>query len=224
MHRATLLVGILALYHVDAIRGTRRNADRKLQTMTTVGQVENLRLINSDIDQAILNLTDNSVINLYSQSTANFNIQATTIFNSGIVGSVRFAFNGNTRFRTDSATPFSMCATNGGRDYLTCKGLGIGNHTVKATPYSNANATGAIGIPFQVTFRIVSIPPTTVPTKAPTNAPTKTPTAAPTTAPTKAPTAAPTKAPTAAPTNAPTSAPVLLCQVPQVRRVFTRYR
>jgi hypothetical protein len=217
MHPASLILVIFVLCNVNAIGNLRLRVDRKQQT-TTVGQVENLRLINADTDQPIFNLTNNLVINLYELNTANFNIQATTIGSSGIVGSIRFAYNGNIRFRTDSAIPFSMCPTVGRRDYLTCTSLVIGNHTVKATPYANANATGTIGIPYQVSFQIVNVPPTLAPTKAPTTAPTKAPTTAPTNAPTNAPTKAPTNAPTKAPSAAPvTSAPISSCRIPKVR-------
>jgi hypothetical protein len=211
MHCTFWLMGVLLLSSsIEAAGGIRRPVNRQLQTTTTVGQLENLRLINADTDQPILNLTNNLVINLYSMNTSNFSIQATTTINNDtVVGSIRFAYNGNSRFRTDSVSPFSMCPTAGGRDYQTCTVLNLGVHNVTATPFANANATGMVGIPYQVTFQIVNVSPTPAPNVVRTSEPTREPTISPTNAPTVVQTSVPTNAPIVAPMTVPTSAPIM---------------
>ena len=166
------LSAILVSLAVDVIGATGKQSAFERQQQTTVGQVENLRLINADTNLPILNITNNLVINLYNLNTNNFGIQATVAANSGTVGSIRFAYNDIPRYRTDSVTPFSLCPTTGGRNYQTCPVLGIGNHRVTATPYSNANASGTIGLPYQVTFQIIYVATTPAPiTSNPTLAP-----------------------------------------------------
>jgi hypothetical protein len=211
MHCAFWQLGVLLLSSsIEAAGGIRRPVHRQLQTTTTVGQVENLRFVNADTDKPILNLTNNLVINLYSLNTSNFSIQATTTINSdAVVGSIRFAYNGNSRFRTDSVSPFSMCPTAGGRDYQTCTVLSLGVHNVTATPFENANATGMVGIPYQVTFQIVNVSPTPAPNVVRTSEPTRAPIISPTNAPIVVQTTVPTKVPIVAPMTVPTSAPIM---------------
>jgi hypothetical protein len=127
----------------------------RLQSTNTVGQIQNLILIDADTDLPLLNLTNGTIINILSQPTSRFNVQATT-FHGG-VGSVRFGYNGNSRFRTETGQPFSFC---GDRqpvgNYMPCQLLVAGQHTITATPFSNRSGTGIAGTPYQVTFQITN--------------------------------------------------------------------
>jgi hypothetical protein len=130
----------------------RGPSHRQLQT---IGQVENLRLINADTDLPIVNLTNGMVINV-ALTASNFNIQATTT--NGTVGSIQFGYNGNSKYRIDSAQPFSLCPTPGGSNYETCTALVVGQHTFTVTPYFGTAATGIAGAALQITFNITKAP------------------------------------------------------------------
>jgi hypothetical protein len=135
------------------------------------------------------------------------NIQAVV---AGPVQSVRFAYNGNAIFQTENSAPYAFCG-NAGPSYITCTVLGVGNHTVTATPYSLTNAGGTAGPARTVRFSIVAGTAPTGPV-APVPVPAPVPVVAPVPAP--VPVVAPVPAPV--PVVVPTSGP-RTCTIPQVR-------
>ena len=165
-----------AIPEEDALVGT---VSRSLRTLQSLGQVDRLVLINADTDMPIVDLINGTVINVATMSTTNFNIQATLVENSGSVGSIKFGYNTNPGFRTESAAPYAFCgdgSPNG--NYLTCTNLVTSAlpHVVSATPYAGSKANGTKGLTKTVSFHIVNLPPTVPPTNQPSLQPIVAPT------------------------------------------------
>jgi hypothetical protein len=181
--------------------------DRLLQApQQSVGYVDKFLLYNSITDQPILTLADGDVINVATINAYAFNIVVTT--SGGPVGSVRFGYNGNRNYRTESISPYCLCGSQG-TNLKSCAVLVVGMHSIIATTYSGIKASGAIGTSQKLSFRIVN--DTLLPTNSPTNTPTS-----------KNPTIAPSSAPiiqqtTSAPTKIPVHGETNLCTIPMVR-------
>jgi hypothetical protein len=138
------------------------------------GSVTGLDLINADTEQTITTLSNNQVIvvsDISGMTTPSFNIEAT--FTGSGIDSVLFKYGGS-NYRTDKGAPYAFCS-NSGRAFSTCLPLGIGTHTVSATPYSSVAAGSVAGPEVSVTFTIVA-GGGPAPAKAPVVAPTAVPT------------------------------------------------
>jgi hypothetical protein len=108
------------------------------------GAVVALSLINSNTNQAIVNLTNNQVIALdeIGLSAPAFSIQAWTS-NVGIE-SVVFRHvdglnNSTLAQRRETEPPWTLCG-NVASEFTTCLELGLGQHAVTATPYATKRA------------------------------------------------------------------------------------
>jgi hypothetical protein len=111
-----------------------------------------------------MDLTNSTVVSLDTLGIAapDFNIRAVT---NGTVKSVLFGYMTNPNFRVENAAPWAFCG-NVGNVFPKCSELGLGVHTVTATPFSATGATGTAGQLVSVTFQIVQgsaapIPPPT---------------------------------------------------------------
>jgi glucose/arabinose dehydrogenase len=160
--------------------------------------VTSYSLINADTDQVIpaFNpIPEGATINITTLPTQNINIRANT--NPATVGSVKFAYDANPSFRTESYTPYALASDENG-DYFPWTPT-LGAHTVVATPFTQQNAGGTQGTPLTLHFTITDS--ATTPTPSPTSAPTSpvTPTLSPTPTVTPIPTITP-----AGPTPTPT--------------------
>jgi hypothetical protein len=118
-------------------------------------QVTHFSLINADTDLAISGfdmLTGGEVVlNLATLPTNNLNLRAHTLPEP--TGSVQFGLNGNVSFRVESSAPYALAGdTNGNYGPWT---LGVGPHTVTATPFTGANASGTAGAPLTLSLTIV---------------------------------------------------------------------
>jgi hypothetical protein len=91
------------------------------------------------------------VVNLAVTGTS-LNIRANV---SGLVGSVRFGLDGNTNFRTESTAPYALAGDNSGNYEAWTPALG--SHSLTATPYSAAGATGTVGIPLFINFIVTDV-------------------------------------------------------------------
>jgi CubicO group peptidase (beta-lactamase class C family) len=111
--------------------------------------VSALRLINADTDMPMATMTDGMTITLSDLPTRNLNVQATT--SPATVGSVRFVLDGQ-NFRTETSQPYSLAGDDAG-DYRPWT-PSPGSHTLKATPYSGASATGTAGVSLTVSFTV----------------------------------------------------------------------
>ncbi len=113
-------------------------------------KVASFTLVNATTDQDIAPLTNGGVINLAVTGTK-LNIRADV---SGSVGSVRFALDGNTNFRTESAAPYALAGdTSGNYEAWT---PALGSHSLTATPYSAAGAGGTAGTPLSIGFTVTN--------------------------------------------------------------------
>lgn len=120
-----------------------------------VGRVTGLRLVNADTNTAVANLVNGTVIavsEIVGMSEPSFNINATVIGGSNSVQSVQFAYNRVANYSTDKNGPIYAFCGNVGSDFSKCSGLGFGNHTVTAIPYSGR---GRAGTPVSIRFSII---------------------------------------------------------------------
>ena len=174
---------------VQLVHGSMHGGEAR--SLQSVGQVDQFILYNAQTDQPLLTLTDGMVVNIATLNANTFNIVATTV--NGVVGSVKFGYNGNANARIESLPPYSLCGDSNA-NYEVCTYLVVGSHTITATSYSGTKAGGTIGSVKTLTFQIVNnnnntpTPPVKSPTKAPTTPPIKSPTKAPTTPPVISPT------------------------------------
>jgi hypothetical protein len=139
----------------DAIHEARkRNAQiqRKLTTTFTAA-ITGFSLIDTVTDTKVASLTNGTVIYVTNMTNPSFSINAS--FAGSGIGSVKFGHSGIKGFHVENNAWYSFCG-NLGKDFFNCSSLGIGNHTVTATPYSEPNTGGKAGTPYTVSFSIVS--------------------------------------------------------------------
>lgn len=113
--------------------------------------VSSFTLINADTDQDLGPLTNGASVNLATLPTRNLNVRANT--NPATVASVRFGYDGATSVSVESAAPYAFMGDSGG-DYAPWT-PSAGSHTLTATPFSGAGATGTAGGSLSVTFTVI---------------------------------------------------------------------
>jgi hypothetical protein len=125
-------------------------------TMAQVGlTVSEFLLVNADTDKVIMTLNNGATLSRKAFGTKNFNIVALTSHPNPKIGSVRFALNANSNFRTEQNAPFALVSDDGKGNYYGWV-FALGKHTVTATPYSLGSAKGQQGTPQTVTFTVVA--------------------------------------------------------------------
>ena len=160
------IVVLLSLLGTDFLReaSAQQSVRQRALKESSVGQITSLYLIDADTNRPMQELRNGAEI-VASFPPADFNIEART---NGTVGSVQFGYRNNAKYRIENFPPYAFC---GNADaYFRCNLLVLGTHTVTATPFVGASATGLAGTPLQVTFTIVeaAVP---VPAPRPTQAP-----------------------------------------------------
>lgn len=146
---AALLVLTLGACGKDTSPPERSESTESIETQ----EVTSFTLIDADSDQPIAGfdpLPEGAVLNLATLPTQNLNLRANT--SPATVGSVRFALDGNSNFRTESTAPYALAGDSNG-DYHAWT-PGNGSHTLTATPYSDASASGTEGTPLTLTFTV----------------------------------------------------------------------
>jgi CubicO group peptidase (beta-lactamase class C family) len=113
-------------------------------------RVAGFTLINADTDQPIGALTNTMTISLATLPTRRLNVRADTW--PSTVGSVRFGLDAAASYRIETGAPYALAGDIQG-NYKPWTPA-AGTHTLKATPYTGAAATGAAGLPLTVTFTI----------------------------------------------------------------------
>ncbi|HEX7900037.1 MAG TPA: DUF5060 domain-containing protein [Planctomycetota bacterium] len=108
--------------------------------------VASLTLVNADTDTDIGPLTPGQTLNL--ATLPNLSVRANT---SG--ASVRFGYDANPSYRVESAAPFAIEGDTAGNYNPWTPSTG--GHTITATAYSGAGATGSAGTPLSVSFTVV---------------------------------------------------------------------
>jgi CubicO group peptidase (beta-lactamase class C family) len=109
-----------------------------------------LTLMNADTDQPILTLSDGMTLTLANLPSRRLNVRAET--SPSPVGSIRFGLDATANYRTETNAPYSLAGDDNG-DYFAWTPA-AGSHTLKATPYSAASATGAAGTALTVGFTV----------------------------------------------------------------------
>lgn len=120
-------------------------------------KVVSLTLVNADTDQDIKTIANGEVIDYAAIGNKNITIRANT--SPATLGSVVFNLNGKA-VRTENIAPYSI----GGEVYPSnpvdyyAYPLALGNHTLKATPYSAKSAAGTAGEALEISFTVVDGP------------------------------------------------------------------
>jgi trimeric autotransporter adhesin len=120
-------------------------------------EVSRLVLYDATSGQDIAELTDNMVLNLSELGITpemNLNVRAET--HPDRVGSVVFAFRGNTRFAVENILPYDLFGDPGSRGARFA--FTAGTYTLTATPYASRNGTGKAGIARTVQFTVDDSP------------------------------------------------------------------
>jgi len=115
--------------------------------------VVSFTLINSETDQPIAGydpIASGANLNLATLPTRLLNIRANTT--AAGAGSVRFGFDGNASYGVDNATPFALGGDTNG-NYVAWTPA-VGNHTLTATPFTGADASGTAGTAATLTFKV----------------------------------------------------------------------
>lgn len=118
-------------------------------TPTTGNSVVSFTLINAETNRDIATITNGATISLSALKANKINIRANT---GSEVKSVAFKMDGKSG-RIESEAPFAIGGDNNGNygSYY----LAFGNHTVAATPYTQAGTKGTAGTPLSVNFNLV---------------------------------------------------------------------
>ena len=119
--------------------------------LTVEASVISFTLINADTDLPLGLLTNGQTINLADLPTQRLNLRADT---AGTIGSVRFGFDSNARFRTESSSPYSLFGDYNG-DYKAGT-FTLGAHALTATPFSGTKASGSAGNSLSISFAVIN--------------------------------------------------------------------
>lgn len=130
------------------------------RAVTTLA-VTSFTLLNADTDQPLAGydpLPSGATLNLAALPTRNLNIRANT--NPAPVGSVRFGYDGNAAYRTESTAPYALAGDNGTVNGVTSYNAwtpALGSHTLTATPFTQSGAGGIAGTPLTVSFSVTNV-------------------------------------------------------------------
>src|SRR5215217_3345055 len=115
---------------------------------TTEG-VKSFTLINADTDQDIGTFSNGAVVDFSDIGTNNLNVRANT--EPATVGSVRFGYDSNSNYRTESTAPYALAGDSSGNYNAWIPT--VGSHTITATAYSSSGASGTqIGSSLTIMF------------------------------------------------------------------------
>jgi hypothetical protein len=147
-----LHIGTCRLDHTDRLRSKGLEVNHQTRDLQAVGTIDRLLLIDSNKDEPILYLTNGTIIDTAFLRTTQFNIKVNV---DGIVGSMKFGYNENSLVHRETGPTYAFCGHEGS-DYYTCDVLGIGEHTITVTPYSERSWSGVEGTEVKISFTIVS--------------------------------------------------------------------
>jgi hypothetical protein len=120
-------------------------------------EVVSFTLIDADRDVPVAGydpLPSGATLDLAKLPTRRLTIRANT--RPAVVGSVRFGYDATTNYRTDGYAPYSLAGeSGGGSDYQPWTKLSLGDHTLTATPYTGAAASGTAGQARTVRFKVI---------------------------------------------------------------------
>jgi hypothetical protein len=115
--------------------------------------VTRVMVVNADTDADVMELTSGATLNL-AVTGPNLNLRVDT--SPPIIGSVKFALDGNTSYRTDSSAPYSIGGDNIWDDYVAWSPA-LGSRTLTVTPYTSGGTAGTpVTLPFSVINQLPS--------------------------------------------------------------------
>ncbi len=133
---------------------------------TSVPVVNGLVLLNAQTKSPIKTLSNNATVDLSTVGTSCLTIRATTT--PSTVGSVVFAYDGNTHYSIDNFAPYDLGGDADSGDTPKCMSLAAGSHVLAATPYSGTDGSGDLGLPAVIGFTVVNSANTPTNTPVPT--------------------------------------------------------
>lgn len=117
--------------------------------------ISHITLINADTNMPISEfdpLEDGTTIDLSTLPTNNLSIRANP--DPAEVGSVRFTYDGDTNYQLENHVPYAIAGdSQGGANYTSWTPT-VGSHTLVVTPYTEAQAQGAVGMALTVSFEV----------------------------------------------------------------------
>ncbi|MEM9325560.1 MAG: DUF5060 domain-containing protein [Bacteroidota bacterium] len=113
--------------------------------------VVSFTLVNASTNQDIITLESGATLNLF-ELPSSLNVRANT--NPPTVGSVGFAYNGNTNYSTENIAPYAMEGDTDG-NYASWTPT-LGSNTIVATPYTGMNRGGQQGTSRSVSFVVIN--------------------------------------------------------------------
>ena len=127
-----------------------------LASVAALGQqsVTSLTLIDADTDLPVAAydpILSGTIIDLNALPTRNVNIRANS--DPDPVGSVKFGYDGNLDYQIESVPPYAFAKDVGG-NYFSWTPR-VGPHTVTATSFTGASATGTQGTTLTVNFTVI---------------------------------------------------------------------
>ena len=128
--------------------------------------MSSLTLVDADTFQPISQynpIVNGATINRATLPTQNVTIQANT--SPATLGSVAFDLVDSGYLNTVNTAPYDLCGT------APCSNLGVGLHSLNATPYMGPNGSGGAGKAMSISFSVIDPTPTPVSTPSPTPTP-----------------------------------------------------
>jgi hypothetical protein len=117
-------------------------------TVAVVGFV----IVDTDTEGDVRPLIDGDQLVL-EELPANLSIRATVSFNPG---SVRFGLDGEPAFQVENLPPYALAGDSPQGNYQAApSAFTVGEHTITATPFLTAGATGAAGIARTIRYTVV---------------------------------------------------------------------
>ena len=172
-YTATVLIATVSalVLACDGKRSGLTEPGKSSMAISPSGQsVSSFTLINADTDKPVAGhdpMQSGAVVDIAAIGTRNLSIRANT--EPGTVGSVKFGYDASASYRLEGKAPYSIAGDeiiNGTPNYVAWVPT-LGSHTVSATPYTAAGATGTAGAKLTLAFSVVSAataaPPTTAP-------------------------------------------------------------
>jgi hypothetical protein len=121
---------------------------------TSTMAVTSFTLLNATTGVVIGTIANGQTIDLAKIGTSKLVVRANT--NPGTVGSVLFGYDSRPSFKIENgAAPYTLMGDYPGNIYVAWI-PSIGKHTITATPYSAANATGTKGTSLAITISVVN--------------------------------------------------------------------
>ena len=143
-------------YNENGLRGT---AGTPLQLSFSIVNntnslaISQLVLVNADTDQDIQVLNQGDQIDLANIGTSNLSIRAEVT--GGQAGSVALGLNSSTlsHSQIENIAPFALFGDEMGRDFIG-RNLNTGQYTIIATPYTQSNQGGDVGMTTEISFTL----------------------------------------------------------------------